>query len=273
MSDSLHPKNWLRQFPLKEMKTWGWMATTGDELEDTLSFFDVDSPRAWYGKYRDQLGEVAFRRTGNFLQVALVSSWLRRAEKLSESVHCKHWNSQKFREILDSCKALTCERDPKVFMPKLQALCADAGVAVVFARSPANSGVSGATRFVSPSKALLCLSFRHLSDDHLWFTFFHEAGHLLLHGKSETYVESDDGMNSEQREREANQFARDTLVPCEFRSRLVAARKSRYEVARLARQIGVSPGILVGQLQKDGLIPFNRMNNMKRRYEWSSLET
>lgn len=273
LSESLRPKNWLKQFPLKEMKAWGWIPKSGNELDTILAFFEVDSPRTWYGKYREQLGEVAFRRVGIPLQIGLVSSWLRHAEKVSESIRCQHWNAEDFREILESCKALTFERNPKVFMPKVQAMCADAGVAVVFARAPANSGISGATRFVSHNKALLCLSFRHLSDDHLWFTFFHEAGHLLLHGKSETHIEADDEIRSEQREREANQFARDTLVPHEFRPRLTAARNSKYGIARLARDIGVSPGILVGQLQKHGLIPFNRMNSMKRRYEWVSLGT
>ena len=272
VSSRIHPKNWLKQFPLKEMKAWGWISDSYSDLDAVLAFFGVDSPRSWYGKYKGQLGEVAFRKGGGSLPIGLVSCWLRRAEKLAESIQCDRWNSKNFAAALEECKKLTFERDPKVFMPKLQVICAAAGVAVVFARSPAGSGISGATRFISPNKALLCLSFRHLSDDHLWFTFFHEAGHLLLHGKAETYIEADDEYCHEQKEWEANQFARDALVPRGYRSHLIAARNSRYQVARLARRVGVSPGILVGQLQKDGYVAFNRMNSMKRRYDWANLE-
>ena len=33
------------------------------------------------------------------------------------------------------------------------------------------------------------LSLRHKSNDHLWFTFFHEAGHLLLQSKKAAFLE------------------------------------------------------------------------------------
>ncbi|MBL8419274.1 MAG: hypothetical protein JNK92_01440, partial [Dechloromonas sp.] len=49
--------------------------------------------------------------------------------------------------------------------------------------------VSGATRWLSPDKALIQLSLRYKSDDQLWFSFFHEVGHLLLHGKKEVFIE------------------------------------------------------------------------------------
>jgi hypothetical protein len=39
---------------------------------------------------------------------------------------------------------------------------------------------------ISPNKAMVILSFRYLSDDHFWFTFFHEIAHLLLHNASLT---------------------------------------------------------------------------------------
>jgi Zn-dependent peptidase ImmA (M78 family) len=67
----------------------------------------------------------------------------------------------------------------------MQELCAGAGVAVVFVPALPKTGVSGATRWINSNKALIQLSLRYRTDDHLWFTFFHEAGHILLHGKKE----------------------------------------------------------------------------------------
>ena len=67
------------------------------------------------------------------------------------------------------------------FLPKLQALCAEAGVALVFVRAPRGCRVSGASRLVTPEKAMILVSFRFRSDDQFWFTVFHEIGHLILH--------------------------------------------------------------------------------------------
>ena len=36
------------------------------------------------------------------------------------------------------------------------------------------------------------LSLRGKFEDLLWFTFFHEAGHILLHGKKEVFIEDSD---------------------------------------------------------------------------------
>jgi len=42
-------------------------------------------------------------------------------------------------------------------------------------------GICGATQRLTPTKALIQLSLRYKTGDQLWFTFFHEAGHILLH--------------------------------------------------------------------------------------------
>ena len=56
-----------------------------------------------------------------------------------------------------------------------------------------------------------CLDDRYKKDDFFWFTFFHEAAHLLLHSKKETFV--DDGTDNDVIENEANDFATDFLIP------------------------------------------------------------
>ena len=59
---------------------------------------------------------------------------------------------------------------------------------------------------------MMILSFRYLSDDHFWFTFFHEAAHLLLHGEKSTFVE-DEATDQTEKEKQANAFAAGMLVP------------------------------------------------------------
>jgi Zn-dependent peptidase ImmA (M78 family) len=111
------------------------------------------------------------------------------------------------------------------------------------------------------------LSFRHLSDDHFWFTFFHEAGHLLLHGERGVFLEGDDTPSNGEEE-EANKFAACILVPPEFQSSFLNLRADARTVIRFAMRAGIAPGIVVGQLQHLDHLRHNQLNRLKRYYVW-----
>lgn len=112
---------------------------------------------------------------------------------------------------------------------------------------------------------MLALSFRYLSDDHFWFSFFHEAGHLVLHDPKDTYVDGGEADESE-REREADAFAASYLIPPEKMEALVRIKPRAKDVIRFSVQLGISPGIVVGQMQHHGLIAPQQLNSLKRRY-------
>src|SRR5437870_1390262 len=97
---------------------------------------------------------------------------------------------------------------------------------------------SGATRFLSPNKALLLLSFRYLSDDQFWFSFFHEAGHLLLHGDRGFFLEGDDSPSTKE-EQDANDFTARILVPPEFQQAMRSLPLDGRQVIRFARRVCV----------------------------------
>jgi HTH-type transcriptional regulator / antitoxin HigA len=112
-------------------------------------------------------------------------------------------------KVLDSIRNLTVE-PPLAFQKRLVELCASAGVAVVFVPELPKAATYGATRWLG-DKAIIQLSLRYKSNDHLWFTFFHEAGHIIRHGRKEIFIEGN-GLDDE-KEKEANTFARDKLIP------------------------------------------------------------
>jgi len=111
------------------------------------------------------------------------------------------------------------------------------------------------------------LSFRYLSDDHFWFTFFHEAGHLLLNDCAETFLEGLDVEDS-QIEEAANAFAARTLIPANFEGEMLRLPLNGREVIRFAGRVGISPGIVVGQLQHRGHFTRRQLNDLKRKYKW-----
>jgi Zn-dependent peptidase ImmA (M78 family) len=144
-------------------------------------------------------------------------------------------------------------------------------VAVVFVPELPKTRVSGATQWLNKDKALIQLSLRHKTNDHLWFTFFHEAGHILLHGKKDVFVDTVTG-NDGEKEDEANTFAGDFLLPKrsykEFADRHF--KFSPTVINQFADDIGIAPGIVAGRLQHDGLLRYDACNDLKEKYEWST---
>jgi hypothetical protein len=149
-------------------------------------------------------------------------------------------------------------------------------VVVVLVPELPKTHVSGFTRWLTPEKALIQLSLRYKTDDTLWFTFFHEAAHILLHGKREVFVEYTG--NDNPKEREANQWAADFLIPpAEWREFLkkLPARPALEDITSFAEQQGIAPSIPLGRLQfREKSVHPSRYNELKHRLEiaWAGLD-
>jgi HTH-type transcriptional regulator/antitoxin HigA len=144
------------------------------------------------------------------------------------------------------------------------------GVAIVCVRTPAGCRASGATHFSPSGNPIIQLSFRYRSDDHFWFTVFHEIGHLVLHRSSPMFVEGADYISGEE-EAEADAFAQDSLISRDLQKEIADLGKDFKKVMRFAKRAGVSPGIVVGQMQKRGVIRYDQLNLLKVRYNWSQI--
>jgi HTH-type transcriptional regulator / antitoxin HigA len=264
-------KQWLSDLPIQDMISFGWLRShPTPNLTSCLKFFDVPDVATWNDRYAELQQVLSFRTSAAFQsKPAAVAAWLRQGEIEATETECNEWNAERFQHSLPELRRLTREKEPRRFLPALKRVCAESGVAVVTLRAPSGCRASGATRFLSPTKAILMLSFRHLSDDHLWFTFFHEAGHLLLHGKKRFFLEADE-VTATTEEREADRFAASTLVPPEFQDELLKLRPTHKAVIRFAMHVGIAPGIVVGQLQHLRHIRYNQLNRLKRRYDWES---
>lgn len=263
---------WLSELPIPSMQKYGWIPKTRSpvrNLINCLNFFDVPSVASWRDAYKSTPELAKFRTSQSFNpQLGAVAAWIKQCETEADYIDCQGWNKEKFASSLVEIKKLTLESEPSIFLPELQRICSECGVAVVIARTPSGCQASGATKFLSGEKALLMLSFRYLSDDHFWFTFFHEAGHLILHGEDAVFVEGGDGCD-DVREAEANAFSQNFLIPYEFSDELPSLKDNMRGVLKFAKRMGVSPGIVVGQLQHQGIIKQNHMQRLKVRYSWA----
>ncbi len=261
-------KSWLRELPVAWMVAQGWLkkATKKEQqVVECLRFFGVASVAAWSRVHEEPL--VAFRSSKRFQRKhGSVAAWLREAELRAADVDCAPFDRSAFVSALPELRSLTLESDLEVLMPSLQEACRALGVALVFLPCPPGCPVHAATRWLAPDKALLVLSLRYKTDDQLWFSFFHEVGHILKHGKRLLFVE---GADTEQHEleHEADRFARDLLIPPPD-AKALAALRTHAEVTSFADELGLPPGILVGRMQWEGWIPHRNLNRLKVRYVW-----
>ncbi len=264
--------DWACQFPINDMVKLGWIqlcADNVDQVRELLRFFGVASPVQWQKCWASPSAFFRLARTFDSQQQAL-AAWLRQGEVQAHQITCHPHDPDAFRRALKEVRQLT-SASPEVFVDTLRDRCAGAGVAVVFVPQVSGARVSGATRWLSPDKALIQLSLRYKTDDQLWFSFFHEAGHILLHGKREMFLEHEDG--SGEKEEEADRFAAECLIPGEalkgFLNQQVSDRyPSKRSICAFADDLGIAPGIVVGRLQHDGHIPFTHYHDLKRRFEW-----
>lgn len=263
--------SWLSELPLEDMSRLGWIpaeSPPGFEVEALLRYFAVPSVPVWRVRYASTLEAAAFRTSPTFeSNSGAVAAWLRQGERVADAISCEPWDSELLRRTLIASRVLTRVRYPERFLPKLRSAAAACGVAVAVIPAPTGCRASGAVRWLSEEKALIVLSARHLTDDHFWFTFYHECAHLLLHRETQLFLDEDvDAVTA--MEAEANELAAAVLVPAEHREALAHVPLDTHSVVRLASRVGIAPGILVAQLQRMKRLPHNRLNRLKRRYRW-----
>lgn len=261
---------WLRDFPIADLVKHDVLpAEPADEtsrVEQMLAFFGVASVDAWEDVYAELA--CAFRTSKAYeTEPKALAAWLRLGEIAAQDIYCEPYDRKLLEAALPSLRELTLQ-NAEAFTERLRAICAACGVAVVFIPELRGSRASGVARWLTPAKALIQLSFRYRTDDHLWFTFFHEIAHLLRHGKTDVWIEATSSPDNP-RESEADSFSRDTLIP-HAEVKELASLETLDDVRRFADRIGIAPGIVVGRLQHDNLWPYSRGNQLKRQLRFPS---
>jgi HTH-type transcriptional regulator/antitoxin HigA len=177
------------------------------------------------------------------------------------------FDAQKFQKAVRRIRALTIEA-PNVFEPQVKMLCHEAGVALVLEPAISRTCLYGSARWFDGDRAIIQMSLRMKTNDHFWWTFFHEAAHIILH-RGRNFIDDQDGVG-DGLEKEADRWAAEILVGPTGIEGLKALRpRSKAAVKRIADEIGVHPGIVVGVLQHSRVLPFSHLNGLKEKFEWA----
>lgn len=256
---------WLKTIPTEELIDRNCIEPTEDHLEllkNTLAFFAVSSVGAWQEVW--QKPAVVARRSLCFdSEPGPASVWIRMGELKAQQIECEPYDKNTFKNALTEIRGLT-RQHPKVFEPELKRLCAESGVALALVRELKKVPWSGATKWLSPKKAMILLSLRGRGEDRFWFSFFHEAGHVLYDNKKDLYI--NDESDSDPREEKANQFAADFLIPPQYNKEITRF-KTKAQIIRLADGLDIAPGIVAGRYQHL-TDQWNYFNDLIKKLKW-----
>jgi addiction module HigA family antidote len=256
-----HSVDWMKSFPILDMIKKGWIKDVKSPMEraqELLAFFGFSSPEAWENYYYGQQLKVAFRISlAHTKEPHSLSAWLRQGDLQALALKAPAYDEKKFKASLEVIKSLMAEH-PADFFNRLQAICLESGVKVVHTPCLPKAPISGSTRWLNEGVPLIQLSGRYKRNDSFWFTFFHEAGHIFLHGKKDIFLEDIEYTDKDTaKEVEADQFAVKWTFSEEQEAELLRQSQiSEDDVIQCAKKWNTHPAMIIGRLHNKGLIPY-----------------
>jgi HTH-type transcriptional regulator/antitoxin HigA len=259
-------RDWLKTIPIKELIKRKAIQDTKDEVtlvRNVLSFYGVSSVSA-YHKWIKIHGFAARRSQTIQSDPAALAAWLRLGEIEASKIECEPYSKQNFVKAIETIRGLTTA-DPSEFIPQMVQHCAKAGVALTLVPELPRASWHGASKWISSDKAMILLNLRGKREDQFWFSFFHEASHILQDSKKELFT--NDGSAEDPCEKKANDFAFEVLIPKPYCDRIVKIQRER-DVIALAAELKIAPGIVVGQFQRRTK-RWSWFNKLVRRFRWA----
>lgn len=255
----LEAKDWLSSFPLPAMKKMGWIEYTTnnimEQFNSILSFFAVSGIEAYRQYYGNQyVTNVAFRMSmANNKDINAINAWIRKGHLQAIELSVPAYNKQFFLDSLSQIKVLITEKNKNPFN-KIQKLCANAGVKLVHTPNLPNVKLHGSTFWINDNPVIQ-LSNYYKRSDIFWFSFFHEAGHIIKHGKKEIFVEGlEYTKDGKAKEIQADKFAIDYTFSEQqeklFLSEFNPIGDIKRQIVEFAEKNKIHPAVIMGRLAK-----------------------
>lgn len=259
---------YLSKYPIKELVKRGIIKEFDskiDQVIELLTFLGVTS-----FENVSAVNPVAFRtHRGDQIKPENIVVWLRIAELQAEKVNLNPFDESKLKNQVTELRALTKET-PEVFIPKLINILNSCGIVLIFTEYLPNTLICGASRWLSPTKALIQLSLKGNSADSMWFTLFHELAHLILHSKKEEYIDLEPSENAIKStiEDQADAWASEQLIPNKYVTMYQTMGQLTDEsILKYAGLVNIDVGIFVGRLQKLGILKYSEFRNFQKSYD------
>ena len=247
--------------PISELikRVWIRDADSVEALErEICAFLEIDSP--------DQQPHLAvsFRHTqAQEPEVKAQIAWVKRVEHLARAQNVGEFDRARVQAALPDLLAYAAEAEDVAQVP---ALLQSLGIHFVIVPHLPHTYLDGAA-FTFEGHPVTVLTLRYDRIDSFWFTLLHELAHIVA-GHQGLYLDNLDELDSNDVEAEANQLAQGWLIDPEAFAEFVAATRPRFSRAKIvtfAQGQGRHPGIVLGRLHYEQLVPYKNLRTLLLR--------
>lgn len=206
---------WAKCFPYAKMAKLGWVPAArsiSEKITNLFSFFKITTASAWENLFLNQALKSEFRLSLSCSKDPhSISAWLRQGEILAETTKAKStYSPELLKEKLPQMLMLVRE-EPAAASSQLSNLCSEAGIKLIYISHIPHAPVNGCARWIEDVPSIQMTDQQKQNDD-FWFSFFHEIGHILLHGKKDVFLEDKEYLEQQKdKELEADKFASEIL--------------------------------------------------------------
>jgi len=262
---------WLKTLPIKDMVAQKWIPEISHDvsgLRKVLDFFGVASPEQFDAVWKEM--PVAARQSASYQSnPGAVAAWLRYGQKKAMDLTIPAYQPKVFQQKIGTIRGLTRLPFSEGMKQAIQ-LCMEAGVVVLLVHEIHGMRFHGAVQWLG-NKPIMQLTLRRKRADITWFSFFHEAGHILLHPKNTVFIEDKDSKSVF--EEQADQFASDLLIKPDMLIRFDQSKITPGYIRDYAETLGIGHDILLGRLLNKEIVEYGgRLNSLLQAIDWSSID-
>ncbi|WP_421785446.1 ImmA/IrrE family metallo-endopeptidase [Hyphobacterium sp.] len=232
---------------LSHGRTHGWFTDSMDE----------NKLRQFIAENRVDYGSPTLLRTGlnveDHSEDVLLQSWRAVVEERARDeirLGVGRFRPAKLDWLIDLPKLSIFEDGPV----RAKAILRENGILLIAEPQIPGLSIDGAA-FLVEDVPVIGLTLRRDDVGNFWFSLLHEVAHVILHrrtGLTLGFYDQFEGKPIDDQEMEANRFASELLLKDEiWRKSPARITRSPKVVEKFARQIGISPSIIFGRIQKE----------------------
>ncbi|MGN0581194.1 MAG: HigA family addiction module antitoxin [Oscillospiraceae bacterium] len=201
----------------------------------------------------------------------ILGAWIRMCQANESNLNeSEPFNPEKIDELISELKGIMISDEPDL-QEQIKATLTEYGIDFEIVRHFRGAPVQGFLYKRSDNRIKICMTIRKSFADIFWFSLFHEIGHLVNGDLSRTSQFIDLG-NEPEKEESADRFASERLINSDDYQRFLAdyeKDKSIRTIERFSLDQKVKSFIVIGRMQKEGIIKYNQYSSYKIRYKWA----
>jgi HTH-type transcriptional regulator / antitoxin HigA len=241
--------------PISELIKRQWIKSTEsiDELEQFVcQFLGIKSPQET-PQLSVNFGHSEILEPEHNVKIA----WCKRVEQIVSQQTLGEFQLDKLTEAIPNILSCAEKEEDIAHVPQM---LIDLGLHFAIVPHLNKTYLDGAA-FYLQNHPIVALTLRHNRIDCFWFSLMHELGHIVA-GHRGVYLDNLDELEKNSEEQEANQLARNWLINERALNSFIVETQPKFSkkaIINFAQTQKRHPGIILGRLQHENLIPYQNL--------------